>query len=544
MTMSAIPTQCDYLVIGAGSAGCVLANRLSAIASNRVVLLEAGGEDTSFWLRVPIGYGKVYGQSKFNWLYPTEAEEELNGRSAIIPRGKVVGGSSAVNGLLYVRGQREDFDHWRELGNRGWSFHEVLPYFRKSEDQSRGADEYHGAGGPLSVSDGRQTHHLCEAFIEAAQAAGVPRNPDFNGPTQEGAGYFQTTSRKGWRCSCATAYLKPVRGRPNLTVVTRANVERIIFEGRRATGVEFRHRGSLHTMSVTAEVIVAAGAIASPQLLQVSGVGPVDLLRSIQVPVVHDLPGVGRSLQDHYNVRITVRAKEAGTLNDAMGSMFGRINMGLKYAFKQSGPMSYGAGYAGAFVRTNSNLATPDVQMHLMLFGTGPNSAQLLPFSAFTLTAYQLRPESRGAVSIRTPHMADSPKVAFNYLSTELDRSTLVAGLLRACEFLSMPALRKFWTETLNIDFNRVNEEYMLNYARQNGGSAQHASCTCRMGSDPVAVVDERFRVRGLAGLRVVDASSMPSLVSGNTNAAVIMMAEKGADMIIEDNRTAAILLA
>ena len=533
----------DYIVVGAGSAGCVLANRLTESGAHSVLLLEAGGEDRNPWLHIPVGYAQLYMHPKYNWLYQTEPEAEMDGRTAVIPRGKVLGGSSAINGLIYVRGQRDDYDHWRSLGNSGWGYDDVLPYFRKSEDQQRGASEFHGAGGLLAVSDPRQPHELCDAFIAAGQQAGIARNDDFNGATQEGSGYFQMTARHGRRASTATAFLKPARKRRNLSVQTGALVQRLLFERGEASGVEYRRGSTRHRATARREVILAAGAIASPQLLQVSGIGPGALLQAHAVSVVRDAPGVGQSLRDHFNVWTAWRCRRPVTLNDQMGSLMGRIRLGVRYALTRSGPLSQGAGYAALFFPTGKRAALTDMQVHLMLFSRERGARQLHPFSGFSASIYQMRPESAGAIEIRSSDPSVAPKVRFNYLSTEFDRASIALGLHRLIGVMRQPALGPYLGEPIDFDAARgageLRDADLLALARERGGSAQHASCTCRMGTDSSAVLDARLRVRGVGRLRVIDASSMPEIVSGNTNAAVIMMAEKGADLMLEDARRA-----
>ncbi len=372
----------DYIVVGAGSAGCVLADRLTASGRHKVLLLEAGGNDNHFWIHVPLGYGKLFSDARVNWLYQSEPEPELGGRSIIQPRGKVLGGSSSINGLLYIRGQAEDFDHWRQLGNTGWSFADVLPYFRRAEDQARGESELHGTGGPLAVSD-VERHPLCEAFIEAAEQAGFARTGDFNGPTQEGAGYYQLTARNGRRCSTARGYLREAKRRSNLQVISNALASRVLFEGRRAVGVEYIKNGHKQTARAAGEVILSGGAFNSPQLLQLSGVGPADLLRAHGIGVVADRPGVGAELQDHYQSRFNYRCTEAITINDMMAKPVNRIAAGLNYLLFRKGFLSIGAGYAGGFFKTDPTLPTPDVQLHFILFSAESVGQALHPFPGF-----------------------------------------------------------------------------------------------------------------------------------------------------------------
>jgi choline dehydrogenase len=524
----------DYIVVGAGSAGCVLANRLTESGRHRVLLLEAGPADRNIWIHIPLGYGKLFTDARFNWLYQTEPEPELKNRQVIQPRGKVLGGSSSINGLLYIRGQREDFDHWRQLGNTGWSFDDVLPYFRKSEDQQRGGDDLHGEGGPLGVSD-VAPHPLCEAFIAAAEQAGYPRNVDFNGPAQEGAGYFQLTARGGRRCSTARAFLKPARKRGNLAVAPRALASRILFEGSRAVGVEYRQDGQLRRARANGEVILSGGAFNSPQLLQLSGVGPAELLKSFGIPVVRDMPGVGADLQDHFQARFNYRCSEPLTVNDAMASWRGRIGMALQYAVSRKGHLSIGAGYAGGFFKTDPSLASPDVQIHFILFSADTVGQQLHTFPGFIASVCQLRPQSRGHVRIKSADPAAAPAIQQNYLAAAADRDTMVAGMKLTRRIMGQPAIRRYIVEELNPGPQCTSDDALLDYARAKGTTVFHPTTTCRMGPDDRAVVDERLRVRGLERLRVVDASIMPTVVSGNTNAAVIMIAEKGSAMILQD---------
>ena len=525
----------DYVIVGAGSAGCVLANRLSACGRHRVLLLEAGGRDRNPWIHIPLGYGKLFTDPKVNWLYESEPEAELGDRRVMQPRGKVLGGSSSINGLLYVRGQPEDFDHWRQLGNTGWSFDDVLPYFRKAEDNGRGADDLHGAGGPLSVSDVSAPHPLCEAFIAAAQEAGFPRNDDFNGPSQDGAGYFQLTARNGRRCSTAVGYLRPARRRPNLTVVPDAAATRILFEGRRAVGVEYRQGTELRTAGAAAEVIVAAGAIASPQLLQLSGLGPAALLGEFGIEVLADMAGVGADLQDHFQVRFGYRCAEPITMNDAVNGILNRGLLGLRYALFRTGYLTIGAGYAGGFFRTDAALASPDTQIHFIPFSADGYGVGLHPFPGFTVTVCQLRPESRGSVAIKSADPAAAPAISPRYLAAAKDRDVTLAGMRLLRGIMAGRAIRRFIVEERKPGPQCESDADLLDYARQTGTTVFHPVGTCRMGPDAGAVVDERLRVRGIGCLRVVDGSIMPALVSGNTNAAIVMIAEKAADMILHD---------
>ena len=525
----------DYIIVGAGSAGCVLANRLTASGRNRALLLEAGGPDRNIWIHIPLGYGKLFSNPKVNWLYTTEPEPELNNRRVIQPRGKVLGGSSSINGLLYIRGQHEDFDHWRQLGNAGWSFKDVLPYFRRAEDQERGADELHGVGGHLKVSNVCEPHPLCEAFIEAVQQSGFPRNDDFNGPSQEGAGYFQLTARNGRRWSTAVGYLKEARQRPNLTVVPNALATRVLFSGKRAIGVNYRQGDAVHTAHADGEVILSGGAFNSPQLLQLSGIGPADLLRGLGIDVIADMPGVGADLQDHLQVRTQYRCTEPITMNEVINSWRHRYAAGLRYITTRKGLLTIGAGYAGAFLRTRPELATPDVQIHFLIFSADAAGATLHPFPGFMTSVCQLRPESRGFVHVKSADPGVPPAIHARYLSARADCDCVVDGLKLMRGIMNQPAMRKFIAEERIPGEQCTSDADLLAFARDTGTTVYHPTSTCRMGSDPNAVVDERLRVRGFERLRVIDASIMPTVVSGNTNAATVMIGEKGGDMILQD---------
>jgi choline dehydrogenase len=525
----------DYIVVGAGTAGCVLANRLTASGRHRVLLLEAGGHDRNIWIHIPLGYGKLFTNPKVNWLYTSEPEPELNNRRIIQPRGKVLGGSSSINGLLYIRGQPADFDHWRQLGNSGWSFDDVLPYFRRAEDQERGEDALHGIGGPLAVSNVCEPHPLCEAFIEAAQQAGFPRNDDFNGPTQEGAGYFQLTARRGRRWSTAVGYLRPARRRPNLAIASNALASRILFSDRRAIGVEYRQGDSTRLAYANGEVILAGGTFNSPQLLQLSGLGPSSLLQSLGIDVVADMPGVGADLQDHLQVRLQYRCMERITMNDVIHSWRHRTGAGLRYVLFRKGLLAIGAGYAGGFFRTSGVVATPDVQVHFIIFSADTSGAALHPFPGFIASVCQLRPESRGCVRIKSADPSKPPAIQPRYLSSPTDRDTVIAGLKLLRRIMGQPAMRRYVAEERAPGPRCTSDADLLAFAREAGTTVFHPTSTCRMGGDPTAVVDERLRVHGIDRLRVVDGSIMPTLVSGNTNAAIVMIAEKGADMILQD---------
>jgi choline dehydrogenase len=532
-----LPSSADFVIVGGGTAGCVLAERLSATGQHSVVMLEAGGHDRNPWIHIPLGYGKLFDHPRLDWRFRTVPQARLLERSIAVPRGKVLGGSSSTNGLLYVRGQSADFDSWAAQGNIGWGYQDVLPCFRRAEDQQHGANEYHGTGGPLSVRDPVEPDELCEGFIKAAGENGIPRTSDFNGRVQEGAGYYQMTARGVRRCSTATSYLRRARGRPNLDVTTHAAVERIIFRDGAAVAVEYRRGDAVHRVEARREVILDGGAIASPQLLMLSGVGPADQLRQMQIAVVADRPEVGRGLQDHLNVRTAHTCTRPITMNDRLGTTVGRLLAGAEYLFRGTGPLTIAAGYAGAFYRSSEADNLPDMQAILLLFSTDKMGTRLLPNSGFMASAYQLRPKSRGAVTLASPHPGAAPRIDPAYLREEEDRRVTLAGMRRLMRILGSPALRPYIVADKSEPPLDCDDDELLAHIRSRGSAGHHFCGSCRMGADESSVVDPRLLVRGVSRLRVVDASIMPSIVSGNTNAAVIMIAEKGADMILEDAR-------
>ena len=525
----------DYVIVGGGTAGCVLANRLSADGRATVLLLEAGPEDRYLWIHIPIGYGKTMFHPVYNWGFQTDPDPGMDHRRIYWPRGRGLGGSSSINGLIYVRGQPEDYDRWAAAGNRGWGWRDVLPYFIKSEGNERGASATHGADGPLRCSDIGEKHELIEAIIAGANELGVPRTDDFNGGVQEGVGYYQLFTHRGWRCSTAVAYLKPARSRSNLAVETDALATRVVVERGRATGVEYRRGGNLRRVDARREVILAAGALQSPQLLMLSGIGPAEHLRERGVPVVHDLPGVGGNLQDHLQLRLIYKCTKPITTNDDLASWWRSAAMGAKWLFRRKGPLAIGINQAGLFTRVMPGSATPDIQYHFATLSADLAGAKPHPFSGFTMSVCQLRPTSRGRVRLASRDPAAAPSMQPHYLSTDEDRACAIAAIRYTRRLAATRALSPYVAEEYRPGPAAQSDDELLAFARAYGATIFHPSGTCRMGDDPMAVVDDRLRVRGVGGLRVVDCSIMPTLVSGNTNAPVVMIAEKASDMIAAD---------
>jgi len=533
----------DYVVIGAGSAGCVLANRLTADGTTTVALLEAGGRDWNPWIHVPVGYFKTIHNPKTDWCYVTEPDPGLNGRALKWPRGRVLGGSSSINGLLYVRGQRQDYDRWAELGCEGWSYADVLPYFRRAETNERnrdGPDEFHGHDGPLSVSDMSFRRPICDDFINGVAELGTPLSDDINGADAEGVGYFQLTARNGRRCSSAVAYLTGARKRPNLTILTHAMVQRIEFDGTRATGVRILQKGVERTVRAAREIVLSAGAIGSPQILQLSGVGPSELLREHGIGVVADAPDVGSNLQDHLQIRAVYKTRRAVTLNDELSNPWQKVRAGLEYAARRSGPLSMAASQVFAFCRTRLANERPDIQYHFQPLSADSPGEGLNKFSAITASVCQLRPESRGHIRIRSNRPEDHPTIVPNYLSTDLDCRTAVEAIKFTRRIMATGAMRDHIKEELLPDPAATEDDALLDQARNIANTIYHPTSTCRMGADARSVVDPHLRVRGVTGLRVVDASVMPEIISGNTNAPTIMIGERASDLIIQDAGRAA----
>ena len=535
-------TEFDYIIVGAGSAGCVLANRLTEDGTSTVLLLEAGGKDTSMMIHIPVGYAQTLKDPKVNWLYETEPDPGTHDRVHTWPRGKVLGGSSSINGLLYIRGQRQDYDGWAQLGLRGWSYDDLHPYFLRSQHQERDDMDGHAKGGPLNVSDVTEPHPVSDAVIEAGKSLGLPHR-DVNGEDQEGVAYYQLTVKNGRRCSAAVAYLNPAKKRQNLKIETKALAARVLFEGKRAVGVEYTQNGETFTARARAEVILAGGAINSPQLLELSGIGNPDLLNAQGIEVISALPGVGENLQDHFVIGNRYRMKAGSPSVNQQSRGLAMIGEVFKYLTQRKGLLTLSAAHVAAFVKTRPELATPDVQYHILpatmdlqkMTETGDMELEKEP--GITIAPCQLRPESRGNVHIRSAGHDVHPAIRPNYLSDPLDQQTAVAGIRWARDLAAQPALAQYIEHELEPGEALQSDEELLEFARETGGTIYHPVGTCKMApdGDTMGVVDDQLRVRGVDGLRVVDASVMPRLVSGNTNAPTIAIAEKACDMIRAD---------
>ena len=538
-------TEYDYIIVGAGAAGCVLANRLSASAAHRVLLLEAGGADRSLWIQVPIGYGRTFNDPRFNWMYESQPDPGLNNRTQFWPRGKVLGGSSSINAMVYVRGQAGDFDDWAAAGARGWSWAEVLPYFIKLEDHAWGASEWHGAGGPVHVSDeSARVHLLCQVFLRACEEIGIPRTSDFNGAQREGAGLWHVTIKNGVRVSMSNAYLKPARRRRNLSVQLRALATRILFEGRRARGVEYLQAGALQRARAVREVLVCGGAINSPQLLELSGVGAAARLRQFGIPVIADLPAVGEGLQDHLCASYYYRSR-VPTLNDQLAPWYGKVRAALRYALSRSGPLAMSVNQAGAFLRSRPGLSRPNLHIYFnpasyttTTHGTRRRLLNPDPYPGFLMSFNTCRPHSRGSVHIRGADPQLSPAIEPNSLAAAADLADVFDGARVLRQLAAAGPLAAVNAGEREPGLTVRSDADVLADFRARAGSVFHSSCTCAMGTDAhSSVLDAQLRVHQLAGLRVVDAAAFPNVTSGNTHAPTIMLAEKAADLILQDSR-------
>ncbi|MCV2447599.1 GMC family oxidoreductase [Paracoccus sp. DMF] len=527
----------DYIVIGAGSAGCVLANRLSADPGARVLLLEAGGRDNYHWIHIPVGYLYCIGNPRTDWGFRTAEEPGLNGRALMYPRGRVLGGCSSINGMIYMRGQAADYDHWRQLGCTGWGWDDVLPLFRAQEDFYRGADDMHGAGGELRVETARVRWAVLDAFMAAAEQAGIPRTPDFNRGDNEGGGYFDVTQRRGWRWSAAKAFLRPVAHRPNLRILTGAEVERLVIEAGEVQGVLYHHQGQRIEARATRETVLAAGAIGSVQILEHSGVGRGDVLQAAGITPLAEVDALGENLQDHLQLRMVYKVSGVPTLNEKASRLMGKAAIGLEYALKRSGPMSMAPSQLGIFTRSGPDKATADLEYHVQPVSLDKFGDPVHPFPAMTASVCNLRPESRGSVHVTGPDFRAHPAIRPNYLSTPADREVAARAIRLTRKIAAQPAFNRFNPEEYLPGSAFQTEEDLVKAAGAIGTTIFHPVGTCRMGADDAAPVDARLRFRALGRLRVADASIMPTITSGNTNAPVMMIAEKAARMMREDAR-------
>jgi choline dehydrogenase len=528
----------DYIVTGAGSAGCVVASRLSESGKYRVLLLEAGPPDTNPWIHIPLGFARTYVNPKVNWKFETAPQPQLRNRQLYLPRGKTLGGSSSINGMVYIRGNHRDYDEWRQRGCVGWDWDSVLPYFRKAEDQARGADEFHGVGGPLHVSDQPSKFELAEAALEACVQAGIPRNPDFNGKDQEGCGYYQTTTYNRRRWSAARAYLEKAKARPNLEIRTGAHATKVLIENGRAVGVEYQSPRGRETARCSGEVVVSGGAFGSPQLLQLSGLGPAEHLREMGIEVVRDMPSVGANLHDHFNTNLNWRVSKPITLNDLERSWPKKIAAAIQYGLFRSGPMASNGIHAGVFTKSDQRLERPDLQINIFEWSTLKRDSTGVvphPFPGFTLMPVHLRPEGRGTVRLGSPDPLAPPKVLFDYLRTEYDIRALLEAIHLCRRIAAQPALKPYIVEEITPGAGVTSDAALTDFIRDTGVSNQHPTSSCAMGTGVNTVVDPRLRVHGIEGLRVADASVMPVVVGGNTNAPTIMIGEKCSAMMLED---------
>lgn len=522
----------DYIIAGAGTAGCVLANRLSEDPKIRVLLLEAGGRDSWHWIHIPVGYLYCMGNPRTDWMMKTAPEAGLNGRALNYPRGKVLGGCTSINGMIYMRGQAADYDTWAQMGNSGWGWDDVLPYFKRSEDHHAGGSDQHGTGGEWKVTTQRLEWDILKAFQEGASEFGILPRADFNDGNNEGSGFFEVNQNNGQRWSTARAFLRPAEGRANLRVITGAHTETVMLEGKRATGVTWRENGMLKSARAGREVLLAAGAINSPKILELSGIGRADVLSDLGVPVQHDIPGVGENLQDHLQIRTVFKVHNTKTLNEKSNSILGKIAMGAQYALKRSGPLSMAPSQFGMFTKSDETVATPDLEYHVQPLSCDKLGDPLHPFPAITVSVCNLRPESVGSTHAASTNHRQQPDIQLNYLSAERDKHVAVKAVQQARNIMQAEALKPFTPEELLPGPGIASYDDLLREAGNLATTIFHPVGTCKMGSDSMAVVDDQLRVHGIGGLRVIDASVMPKIVSGNTASPVIMIAEKAADMI------------